>query len=491
MKRILKNKILYFVMACLAILTAACESDALDNANGMSSNEDTRLKLDLNKECITRGMITSTTFQYGDSILVVVTDHENSDKMTFVTSAVYKKYIGWQVDPKNILDFGEPFNGNAWTTADVFVYYPYSLVHSGFDKDTKTIKLENLLKQEDILYGKCEGVSKNNPTANISCHHAMSCISFSISNKSDKNAHIEKIQMEPGSSKFLGYSGTLSQSGLTDIKYTYEQTIEYSINIPAGETQNIDLLLAPTEDAYKQMLEEGTTSDRWTMIMTLNDTRVVFDIDLRIWQAGSQYVYPINLPTDLPELMPKKVYMYDRWDGKHVYYSNINVGAVSETDYGRLFGWGDPTGKLTSVNLKDYPSATPPVSIAGTNYDIATVNWGGKWQMPSNSDFWDLKVKCEDPEWIEIDGVYGVKLTSKVTGESIFFPKAPQRDGTAVTHYNSSYYWLGELNKDDNTKAGTLYFDYNTMYTKPLTFYPTAGLERYTGLPVRAIWIDD
>ena len=61
--------------------------------------------------------------------------------------------------------------------------------------------------------------------------------------------------------------------------------------------------------------------------------------------------------------------------GLSVKWASFNIGATSPTEYGKLYGWGDPTGNLTTETLDDYPSANPPVSICGTKYVIATGIW--------------------------------------------------------------------------------------------------------------------
>lgn len=491
----MKKNIIYAVTACITAIMTGCSADSSYESEPSDAYIGTELQLRLTQESMTRsGMITSTSFQRVDSILVVVTDQKNPDKMTFVTKAVYINGK-WIIDRD--LDFNKPYNGNEWTTADVAVYYPYSVAIDGFDETTRNIRLDSLLMQEDILYGSYTGVNKDNPVADITCHHAMTCLSFALKNNSDNTAIIENIQIEPGVSSFVGYKGTLNSNGLQDISYDSIYSQPYYMEIPAHETRNLDLLLAPTELAYEKMIVEGTMSDRWTIILTINNLSITFPVDLQAWQAGTQYVYPVNLIADLPERQPNKIHMYDTSDGKHVYWSDINVGATSISDYGRLFGWGDPTGELISTNYDDYPSSTPPDDIAGTEYDMVAVNWGGKWRLPSTSDFEILKSKIEYKEWTSIDGVNGVRIISSETGYSLFFPVAPYRNGGFVcdSDLSKSYYWLSDrydTHDGANKHASMILLECNVSINDPFGCNITyGGMPRCIGLPVKGIWIDD
>lgn len=487
----MKNKILLALASFIAVAMAGCSNDTYDEPGAKEENGGTMLRFELRQESMTRGMVTSTSFKEGDRVLIVVADQQYTDEKPFVTGAELK--IGKWVMDQN-LDFSEPYNGHAWTVATMSVYYPYSIAKESFDESTNEIKLDNLLMQEDILFGGCFGLSKENPTADILCGHVMTCLTFSLQNLSDNSASIDQIIIESNKGKTVGKAGTMKHGVWTSIVYDSTCTLPYYATIPAHETKDINLLLAPTDMAYKTMTQEGIKEDTWHIYMLINGKQVSFDIDFQAWSSGHQYVYPVTLPATLPAREPKKIHMYDTYDGKHVYWADINVGAGSESEYGRLFGWGDPTGTLTSENLDDYPSATPPDNIAGTEYDMVAANWKGNWRLPSNSDIWDLR-RCANytEEWTSVNGVNGVRITSTKTGNSIFFSVAPERVGTTVKPINDGHniYWLANLNDEDNQKAGVLYFGYNTIWSNPLSFWSAVGTQRYTGLPVRGIWIDD
>ena len=79
-------------------------------------------------------------------------------------------------------------------------------------------------------------------------------------------------------------------------------------------------------------------------------------------------------------------------------WATMNLGAENPQDYGSYFAWGETTTKETyswSTYLDGKISSSYDcgtyhkdalkgvTDIAGTQYDAAYVNWGGKWRMPT------------------------------------------------------------------------------------------------------------
>ena len=109
--------------------------------------------------------------------------------------------------------------------------------------------------------------------------------------------------------------------------------------------------------------------------------------------------------------------------------------------------------------------------ISGTKYDVARQRWGGNWCMPSWDDFKELNDNCTN-EWTTINGVYGIKFTSKINGNSIFLPAAGARvfgGFSCVGDYG--LYWMSTLDiifptdpdyfffQSDDPSDDSLYFD--------------------------------
>lgn len=167
--------------------------------------------------------------------------------------------------------------------------------------------------------------------------------------------------------------------------------------------------------------------------------------------------------------------------GLSVKWSSHNIGASSPTEYGGLYGWGDITGTNHSENNDEYPSANPPSSICGTEYDIATKEWGNNWRMPSQAEMEELAEKCTWV-WTTVDGVNGMTVTGP-NGNSIFLPAAASRTGEKVSNQvgKRGCYWSGTL-WSDNKFASHLYF-----YDNADRVQPARSNRRYIGMSVRPV----
>lgn len=98
------------------------------------------------------------------------------------------------------------------------------------------------------------------------------------------------------------------------------------------------------------------------------------------------------------------------------------------------------------------------VEMAGNSaLDYATKYWGNSWRSPSETELEELNENC-DRELLELNSVLGVKLTSKINGNSIFIP----------------------LHKTEHE----IKLLSSTFYSYQLTFTPIIGhLRKYNGNP--------
>lgn len=158
--------------------------------------------------------------------------------------------------------------------------------------------------------------------------------------------------------------------------------------------------------------------------------------------------YDFDLDNDLVDL------------GLSVKWARFNVGAKSATGMGGLFGFGDLTGCITSIDPADYASA----DIYRTTSDLVFKTFQGRATLPSAADFEELFSLCKK-EWTEQDGVTGYKLTGP-NGNSIFLPAAGSRIGSAVTSEGvEGYYLTGTVNPTNSQFAISYQFS-NSIHTK-------------------------
>lgn len=179
-------------------------------------------------------------------------------------------------------------------------------------------------------------------------------------------------------------------------------------------------------------------------------------------------------------------------------WASCNVGASKPEDYGDYFAWGETKGYKSGKrdfsweNYKwckgDYDKQTKYCS--GSEYgnngftdnkteldledDVAYVNWGSQWRMPSRDQIRELIDNCYW-YWTTLNGVYGFEGTSKKNGNSIFLPAAGYRGGTLLRDAGCyGEYWsrtLETLSMSSNN-AYTLKFD--THIVDELGYYNVA-----------------
>lgn len=134
--------------------------------------------------------------------------------------------------------------------------------------------------------------------------------------------------------------------------------------------------------------------------------------------------------------------------GLSVKWAKYNVGASSATEMGGLYGFGDVTGVLTSINPGDYGNEGN--DTYKTLKDVAAVAYQNKATLPSASDWEELFNKCT-LDWTEVDGVQGFNVTGP-SGNSIFLPAAGSRTMSDVTEAGTKgYYLTGTAGNDNQT----------------------------------------
>lgn len=166
-----------------------------------------------------------------------------------------------------------------------------------------------------------------------------------------------------------------------------------------------------------------------------------------------------------------------------------NVGADAPENYGGYFAWGE-TEEKDSYTPNTYQYYEPGYyntgryvsigsNICGTEYDVAYVEWGDNWKMPTINQLSELRGNCTF-EWTKVNGIKGCRFTGP-NGGTIFLPAAGYRDSGLELCGTNGIYWSGILNQTvSNSCANSLEFS-NTdsqLYE---------DMNRYRGIPVRPV----
>ena len=180
-----------------------------------------------------------------------------------------------------------------------------------------------------------------------------------------------------------------------------------------------------------------------------------------------------------------------------VKWATFNVGATKPEEYGDYFAWGETEPKelydwstykwcdgsyntLTKYNIDSDYGDVDNKKVLDVEDDVAYVNWGGNWRMPSVDEWNELLSHCS-LKWEERNGVSGVALVSVQNGNSLFLPAA------GVYHYDNG---LVNLNVEGWYRTNSLDESRGTIslgfsYTGSLDWYAN---DRCFGQPVRPVY---
>ena len=163
-----------------------------------------------------------------------------------------------------------------------------------------------------------------------------------------------------------------------------------------------------------------------------------------------------------------------------------NIGATTPYEHGLYFSWGNVTGHAEGSGY-DFSDAvyaqTDGAALTGNipvnnTYDMARHNMGSPCRLPTVGEFQELNSNC-DSEWTDEDGVAGRRFTSRINGNSIFFPASGNYGGTSLHGRGSSgYYWSSSYGSATN--AYNLGFDSSNVN-------PSNSSSRRYGFSVRAV----
>lgn len=193
-------------------------------------------------------------------------------------------------------------------------------------------------------------------------------------------------------------------------------------------------------------------------------------------------------------------------------WANMNVGALSPEQFGLYFAWGET--KAYTVSEDETNPWAPYTWCEGsdttmTKYctepgygnidnktvldpedDAAVANWGGNWRMPTQEEVKELLDNC-DSQWETLNGIEGRRFTSKINGNSIFFPAAGYlRLQDKLSKGKVGYYWSstlyvsqeeGEWRQYDNQSDAAVYLGFGTGGGTSHNMF------RYYGLQVRPV----
>lgn len=256
-----------------------------------------------------------------------------------------------------------------------------------------------------------------------------------------------------------------------------------AIFLPAAGIVSSNIIRAPMEGAHYQSSDtDSINTNYWfgfrSSYYTIQSSETCTRRSVRL-------VHDTIVPTPEPEYVDL---------GLSVKWATFNVGASKPEDYGDYFAWGETEPKETyswtnykwcdgtDANITKYNSADGKTILEPAD-DAAQVHWGGKWRMPTKEEIEELIDNCTWSESIQ-NGVKGYVVTSKHTGNSIFFPYSGcfNHDYHATLQGEKTwlYTWSAELSDkirayDITNRTGAILLEKNT---------------RRCGFPIRPVYDD-
>ena len=241
------------------------------------------------------------------------------------------------------------------------------------------------------------------------------------------------------------------QSALVPLEVLGDYSTAKKIGLCFGKsTQTLNPMTATTNNSVQNIVAgnskfnfnltglDGSTSYQAIGYVILEDGQYIFSDIIRFTTPAK---FPVAEEVDL---------------GLSVNWASWNMGESTPEGHSHLYGWGDPTGDLTSELASDYAVNLPystTTSIAGNDYfDIATRQWHNGWRLPTFEEFEEL-YRSTTVAKETVNGVSGYRFTSKTDAtKSIFIPYTSVRFGTTIQNYNTAWYWTAEA--DFNAQEG-------------------------------------
>jgi hypothetical protein len=182
-------------------------------------------------------------------------------------------------------------------------------------------------------------------------------------------------------------------------------------------------------------------------------------------------------------------------------WASWNVGASAPGDCGGYYAWGETETKeyygwdtYEYFNNETFEFQYIGDDIAGTEYDVAHVKWGGGWRMPTDNQMYEL-VHCCTWTWTSMWSTNGYShtgfLVTGPNGNSIFLPAAGYCLGDDPTPYDlcsKGHYWSSEMSTNyeyimyDSVLSYYFYYNDNNWSS-----YYYGESNRYYGLSVRPV----
>lgn len=139
-------------------------------------------------------------------------------------------------------------------------------------------------------------------------------------------------------------------------------------------------------------------------------------------------------------------------------WATCNVGASLPEEFGDYYSWGEvePKEEYTSINSMTYKVSFRKLKKSGIiddngiltkEHDVASVNWGEEWRMPTIEEIGELIDECKW-NFASFNDVNGYLVTGP-NNKNIFLPAAGfMQNSTEVNIGDFGDYWSSSVEED-------------------------------------------
>ena len=327
----------------------------------------------------------------------------------------------------------------------------------------------------------------------------------------------ENVTLSSGSSVFITKATMNASTGaIASVTKSSSVVLSLSNVSTTSANQKLELYMAVLPTTTGDLTVKARTSANYDYTATLSSKTL---------KAGKAHLLTATLvaPTFTGDGVENGHAYVDLGLPSGLKWATMNVGATNPQDYGNYYAWGetkpqsDNTYTWSSYKWCNGTYASMTKYCVSTSYgtvdnnttldsddDAASVNWGGRWRMPTRTEQKELITNCY---WVWTSSyndsgkagyiIYKAKSSSdkgqvvtygktpsssySLSDSHIFLPAAgSRRDGWLYNAGSYGHYWFSSLNESRSSYAWKLSFDSGG-------YYGSGDNDRCYGRSVRAV----
>ena len=294
------------------------------------------------------------------------------------------------------------------------------------------------------------------------------------------------VGVAPGSTEVIVKSGNLTDKCQVTvvISATSVSLDQTELTLAPGETATLKATVLPEDSTDKV---EWSTSDENIVTVKDGEVTAVAEGEATITAKAGDKTATCSVKVE------SKMKAVDLGLPSGLKWAECNLGAEKPEDYGDYYAWGEvephynsqepltwkegktgynwasykwckgSSSTLTKYNTDSSRGTVDNKTVLDPEDDAAHASLGGKWRMPTDEEWTELRTECTWAETTQND-VYG-RLVTGPNGNSIFLPAAGSRINTnfSAGKGDGGYFWSSSLDTDDPREAWRVGFYLSNM----------------------------